>query len=88
MQPTQFVQHVRQFVREFFRRYGESSKELPAERLLIRDGHYCGRRFNGDQHFAVWFIEEKELKFYGPDGAILDTFNLDRVAFGSLEDAA
>ena len=41
------------------------------ETILIRDGFYCGRRFRLNNFHAVWFIEENQLKFYGPDGGIV-----------------
>lgn len=34
------------------------------ESLLLRKGCYCGRRFEADGAYAVWFLEENEVKFY------------------------
>jgi hypothetical protein len=41
------------------------------ETILIRGGMYCGRRFQGSHGSAVWFIEESQIKYFGPDGALL-----------------
>ena len=41
-----------------------------AESILIRDGHYCGRRFESGGMSAVWFIEENQIKFFGKEGAL------------------
>ena len=41
------------------------------ETILIRGGMYCGRRFQGSHGSAVWFIEENQIKYFGPDGALL-----------------
>jgi len=43
------------------------------ETLLIRDGCYCGRRFVAGSFSAVWFIEEGEIKIYGPAGTLLES---------------
>jgi hypothetical protein len=41
---------------------------IRSESILIRDGFYCGHKFDvGDVH-AVWFIEEDELKIFSADG--------------------
>jgi hypothetical protein len=44
----------------------------PEETILIRDGMYCGRRFRTNDHMAVWFIEEGELKYFAPSGAVAE----------------
>jgi hypothetical protein len=35
---------------------------ITSESILIRQEHYCGRRFRTDTHQAVWFIEEDQIK--------------------------
>jgi len=42
------------------------------EACLIRNGYYCGRRFQCGDHSAVWFAEEDEVKIYAPNGALLE----------------
>lgn len=41
------------------------------ETLLIRNGLFCGRKFQSDGHLVVWFIEEDEIKFFSPCGELL-----------------
>ena len=41
------------------------------ETLLIRNGLFCGRKFQCDGHLVVWFIEEDEIKFFSPCGDLL-----------------
>jgi hypothetical protein len=39
--------------------------------LLIRGGHYCGRRFTSPSgRTAIWFIEEDQLKLYDSQGEL------------------
>lgn len=44
------------------------SDAILSESILIREGFYCGRRFNLGSHRAVWFLEEDELKIYTQGG--------------------
>jgi len=41
------------------------------ETILIRDGFYCGRRFQSEHMQAIWFIEEGEIKYYAVDGGVV-----------------
>jgi hypothetical protein len=41
------------------------------ETLLIRNGLFCGRKFQSAGHLVVWFIEEDEIKFFSPCGELL-----------------
>ena len=63
------AQKIRTFVFETLRRHGADLDTAPRETLLIRDVAYCGHRYQVGSHQAVWFIEEDEIKFHGPDGA-------------------
>ena len=49
-------------------RFGDES--VIKESVLIRDGHYCGRRFECDGNSAVWFIEENQIKCFTQEGAL------------------
>lgn len=62
------TQRVRQLVAETFCQLGLPNGETFEESILIRAGHYCGRRFTTDGGHAVWFAEENVLKFYTPSG--------------------
>lgn len=71
MEASVVLAHVRQRVAEAFRAQGESLSAPPAETLLIRGGHYCGRRFTAPSgRTAIWFIEEDELKLYDVQGEL------------------
>ena len=48
-----------------------ASTDEMQETILVRDGSYCGRRFRTRNFHAVWFLEENQLKFYGPDGRVV-----------------
>ncbi len=41
------------------------------ETILIRDGLFCGRKFQAQGYSVVWFMEENEIKFFGPTGQLL-----------------
>jgi hypothetical protein len=61
---------IRRLVRRTFAELGASLGEQMSEHILIRNDLYCGRRFRCGELQAVWFIEEDEIKVYGPDGAV------------------
>ena len=65
----QLVTYIRQLVNDTIVETGTGDTAL-VETLLIRNGHYCGRRFQCGDQVAVWFIEENEIKFYGETGAL------------------
>lgn len=41
------------------------------ETILIRDGLFCGRKFQSCGYSVVWFMEENEIKFFSPTGQLL-----------------
>lgn len=43
----------------------------PCETILVRNGHYCGRRFTVHDGSAIWFVEENQIKVYDARGALL-----------------
>lgn len=57
-----------------------SQPSLPSiqETLLIRQGHYCGHRFQQGELTAVWFFEEAQLKVYRQDGSLANVVQLAR----------
>jgi hypothetical protein len=64
------MHEVRSLVEQTFHGMGADPASTPLESILVRDGYYCGRRFDCDGMQAVWFIEENEIKFYGRDGSV------------------
>jgi hypothetical protein len=47
-----------------------SAQRIGSESILIRDGYYCGRRFELGDYRAVWFLEEDILKISTADGQL------------------
>ena len=82
MTTASLTQRVRRMVHDAFRRFGHADTEID-ETILIRDGNYCGRRFDGGDLRAVWFVEERELKVYGAEGAVIYVCSTEDV-FGQL----
>lgn len=56
------------------------------ETILIRDEFFVGRRFFANSHYAVWFIEEDQLKIHQSDtGEIACVFTGEEIALTSAE---
>jgi hypothetical protein len=66
---------IRQYIRSALLQLGDPHPAPVIETLLIRDGVYCGHRFCRNDYQAVWFIEENQVKFYGPGGELLHCFD-------------
>lgn len=64
------TEQVRTRVRQILAGMGADEDAPLEETVLIRDGHYCGRRFESDGMSAVWFIEENQIKSFSQDGAL------------------
>ncbi|MDA1052811.1 MAG: hypothetical protein O3C40_20345 [Planctomycetota bacterium] len=79
MQHAQLLELVRQHVRTTFAAQSVADLDDCCETILIRDGFYCGRCFACDSHRAIWFVEEKVIKFYGPDGEFLTSKAIEEV---------
>ena len=71
MTPDPQTIHVRQQIDGIFDQLGVDDAVEPCETILIRNGHYCGRRFQRGGMEAIWFVEENEVKFYDPSGSLL-----------------
>ena len=65
------AERIRGLIRETFDRLGAPGDEI-RETILIRDGYYCGRRYQRGGLQAIWFIEENQLKFHAQDGSVLE----------------
>jgi hypothetical protein len=71
MQSASRLDRTRELVTDVFQQL-ISDVPLPLrETVLIRDGLYRGHRFHCERHSAVWFLEEDQIKFFGPDGRLL-----------------
>ena len=64
-------QDIRKLVEQTFQSLRSAPQELTRETLLIREGHYCGHRYESDELSAVWFLEEDEIKVFGENGGLL-----------------
>jgi hypothetical protein len=71
MHHAQLTESIRQRVAATFAQFGIEPEEGLRESILIRDGAYCGRRYESSSGHAVWFVEEDQLKFYRPDGSVV-----------------
>lgn len=69
------LERIRQIIEQKLHAHGARSDATLLETLLIRKGSYCGHRINIDGFYAVWFIEEQELKLYSSDGNLLESLN-------------
>jgi hypothetical protein len=65
------VERVRHAVIEHLARLSGDSLASPCESILIRNGLYCGRKFQWQGYEVVWFLEEDQIKFFGPCGNLL-----------------
>ncbi len=64
MSHAQRIDEIRRQVAASFARMAIPDPDHFRESILIREGSYCGRRFEADGAYAVWFLEEDEVKFY------------------------
>ncbi len=70
------IEQIRTLIRHTFVELGGASDTALRESVLIRDGYFCGRRFEADGLQAVWFAEEGEIKFYDRVGARVQVVTL------------
>ena len=71
MPHSQILEIAREFVAQIWEELGADLSRPREETIMIRDGYYCGRRFQCDGLLAVWFIEEGEVKFYDRQGQVM-----------------
>lgn len=74
MTNSQRLSAVRQQLQTWFTAQSSTQPWEIRESILIREGFYCGRRFDFAGYRAVWFVEEDQVKIYGPDGALAEAF--------------
>ena len=65
------VEKIRKVVAAQLGAFGAQEVESLSESLLIRNGLFCGRRFQCDSYEVVWFLEEDEIKYFSPCGELL-----------------
>lgn len=65
------VERVRQTICTHLAKLSNHTIPSLHETILIRNGLYCGRKFQAEGYEVVWFIEEDEIKFFSPCGNLL-----------------
>ena len=70
MQGASKTEQVRRFVFQALARLGRANADEIRETILVRDGYYCGWRFETDAGAAIWFVEENQVKVFRADGTI------------------
>ncbi len=65
------VEKIRLVIAEQLSSLGAQQTQSMGESILIRDGLFCGRKFQCEGYVVVWFIEEDEIKLFGPCGDLL-----------------
>lgn len=81
-------------VREYFSQWLRAEADCPdtvvdeqrieCESILIRDGFYCGRKFEASGFHAVWFMEEDQLKIHARGGDVVAVMTGDEIGDESL----
>lgn len=69
-------------IRKRFRDWiaAQSSQELPGailETILLSGGNYVGRRFSLLGFSLLWFIDQQQIKLFGPDGSLVQSETLE-----------
>ena len=65
------VEKMRQAIATELQRLGARDPQAMHETILIYNGLFCGRKFQCNEYQALWFLEENEIKFFGPCGDLL-----------------
>lgn len=72
MSTSTLADEVRRQVRQTLAARGADASATLCESILVRGGFLCGRRFELDGFSAIWFVEERQLKFMDRAGAVCD----------------
>ena len=62
---------IRKFIEQQFAEIQPDVNRIDHETLLIRNGQYCGHRYQSDGLSAVWFLEENQIKLFDESGHLL-----------------
>jgi hypothetical protein len=85
MRPASLVERIRLLVQRTLHELQLPAQELE-ETILVRNGFYCGRRYQAAAAHAIWFCEENQLKFYGEQGTLLHVIaNVDQQVAGLVD---
>jgi hypothetical protein len=72
MSSSSLADEIRCQVRQALTDQGADASATLCESILIRGGFLCGRRFELDGFSAVWFVEERQVKFFDRAGSVFD----------------
>jgi len=71
MHHAELTESVRRLIADAFEQLRLIDGDALRESLLIREGAYCGRRFEAHSGHALWFFEEDQIKVFGAEGGVL-----------------
>jgi hypothetical protein len=77
MPHAQTIAAVRRLVADALARVAGDGEDSIRESILIREGLYCGRRFETAAGYAVWFVEENQVKIFERAGRVVNVLQLD-----------
>ena len=72
MSTSSLADEIRRQVRHALTEQGANAAATLCESILVRGGFLCGRRFELDGFSAIWFVEERQLKYFDRAGTVVD----------------
>lgn len=88
MQIESTMDRIRQGICSAMDDIGAEDATIEQETILVQDGHYCGRRFQSESMQAVWFLEEKQVKFSDNEGTLLAVHSVEQILHFAQKDVA
>ncbi len=88
MTNAQQLETVRTYLETWFSQSHPNQKWSVTESILIRGGHYCGRRFAFDPYSAIWFVEENELKVFAANGEVVLSHDFNKLDAAKCHEAS
>ena len=76
MPHAQLTHWVRRLVAAALQRVCKADPASIEESIVIRQGAYCGRRFQTVGGYAIWFIEEHQIKLFDDLGRLIEVLQL------------
>ena len=76
MPHAQLTQYVRGLVAHALLSQSGPEDTALEESIVIRHGVYCGRRFRAAGGYAIWFIEENQVKVFEDGGKLVEVLQL------------
>lgn len=79
------LERIRTAIRAELTALGVNDLSDFSETILIRHGLYCGRKYRCQGHNVVWFVEENQIKFFGPGGDLLRASSAEQCTAGAAQ---